>query len=562
MAEQPKESTEEEELDYIGSQPLRAGKKTTSSQSQMLEGSIWMTAGSIFSRILGAVYIIPWVIWFGIYSNQANALYTKGYNIYSFFLIAAIAGIPSAIAKQVSHYNAMNEFALGQRLYKRGLLLSIVTGIVCAAILFFGAPLLNDGDPNVTVVLHALAWAVLIIPTMSLTRGFFQGYQEMGPSAVSQFVEQLARVGYMLVSAYLIMGVHKGDWVFAVSQSTFAAFIGALGGFLVLGWYFLKYRKRLGTLAKQSKNDLVVSTGSLYKEIIAQAVPFIIIGSAITIFQLIDQYTFFRIMNFVGNYSSEVLNTMYAMFSFNANKLIMIVISLASAMAVTSVPLLSEAKTRGDCEGISKQVTDAILLFSFVMIPSALGMAAVAQPAYTLFYHLSAVGTSILEFSSYMAIILGLFTVISAIMQGIGENVLAVKYFAYGTIVKFIIQIPAVMLFSAIGSLISTGVGFAFVNWLILRHINREYGINYFKINQNLSKILLYSIGTFIIAWLATKGLYMVMDPNSKVQALVVVVIAAMLGGFFYLYCSLKSRVADQMLGGRVARIRSLLHIR
>ncbi|AEV95445.1 putative polysaccharide biosynthesis protein [Pediococcus claussenii] len=561
MADQPNKN-DSSDLEYIGSQPLREGQKVTSSKSQMLEGSVWMTAGSIFSRILGAVYIIPWVIWFGVYSNQANALYAKGYNIYSLFLIAAIAGIPSAIAKQVSHYNALNEFALGQRLYKRGLLLSVGSGIVCALILFYGAPFLSAGSESVVPVLHALAWAVLIIPTMSLTRGFFQGYQEMGPSAISQFVEQLARVGYMLVTAYLIMGVHHGDWVFAVSQSTFAAFIGAIGGFLVLGWYFLKYRKRLKTLAQASSNELVVSTGDLYREIIAQAIPFIIIGSAITIFQLIDQYTFFKIMQMTSSYTTDILNTMYAIFAFNANKLVMIVISLASAMAVTSVPLLSEAKTRGDSRAISQQVTEAISLFSFLMIPAALGMAAIAQPAYTLFYHFSGVGTAILEFNSYVAIVLGVFTVISAIMQGIGENKLAVRYFLYGVIIKFIAQIPLVMAFSAIGSLMSTAIGFAFINWLILKHINDEYGIDYQVINEHLTKIILYSLGMFVIAWGVAHGMYLFMNNESKVAALIVALVAASAGGLFYLYCSLKSRLADEMLGSRASRLRNMLRIK
>jgi O-antigen/teichoic acid export membrane protein len=547
---------------YMGSQPLRDNSTNSSSKAKMLEGSAWMTAGSIFSRILGAIYIIPWVIWFGVYSDQANALYTKGYNIYSFFLIAAIAGIPSAISKQVSHYNAINEFALGQRLYKRGLLLSVGTGIVCAAILFFGAPFLKDGDPNVITVLHALAWAVLIIPTMSLTRGFFQGYQEMGPSAISQFIEQLARVIYMLATAYFIMGKHNGDWVYGVSQSTFAAFIGALGGLLVLGVYFIKYRKRLTYLSQHSANKLAIPTSTLYKEIIAQAVPFIIIGSAITIFQLIDQYTFFRIMNTVSNYSTTVLNNMYAIFAFNANKLVMIVISLASAMAVTSVPILSEAKTRGDNNEISRQVTDSILLFAFLMIPAALGMAAVSQPAYTLFYHLSDVGTAILQFNSYVAIVLGLFTVISAIMQGIGENVLAVKYFCVGTIVKFIFQIPMVALFSAVGSLISTAIGFMVINWLILRHINFEYGLDYNRINTFIGKIVTYSFGTFFIAMVVTNGLYLVMDPASKVQALIVIGIAVILGGAFYLFFVLKSRLADEIVGARAEGLRRMLKIR
>ena len=99
---------------------------------KMVRGSAWMTAGSLFSRVLGAIYIIPWVIWMGADYTQGNALYAKGYNIYSFFLLIAIGGIPSAISKQLSEYNAMNEYAVGQRLFKRGLLVPLFYGLVLA----------------------------------------------------------------------------------------------------------------------------------------------------------------------------------------------------------------------------------------------------------------------------------------------------------------------------------------------------------------------------------------------------------------------------------------------
>ena len=168
---------------------------------KMVRGSAWMTAGSLFSRVLGAIYIIPWVIWMGADYTQGNALYAKGYNIYSFFLLIAIGGIPSAISKQLSEYNAMNEYAVGQRLFKRGLLLTSAFGIIGAIILWFGAGLISTAfggyDANLIPVLHALAIALVILPSMSLTRGFFQGYQQMAPSAISQFVEQVFRVIYV-----------------------------------------------------------------------------------------------------------------------------------------------------------------------------------------------------------------------------------------------------------------------------------------------------------------------------------------------------------------------------
>ena len=73
-----------------GNQPQRSDKE------KMIRGSAWMTAGSVFSRILGAIYVIPWRIWLGAAFLTANALFTKGYQIYSLFLIISTAGVPGA----------------------------------------------------------------------------------------------------------------------------------------------------------------------------------------------------------------------------------------------------------------------------------------------------------------------------------------------------------------------------------------------------------------------------------------------------------------------------------
>ncbi|AKP63580.1 polysaccharide transporter [Levilactobacillus koreensis JCM 16448] len=531
-------------------------------QEQMVAGSAWMTAGSIFSRILGAVYIIPWNIWFGAFYLQGNALYGKGYNIYSFFLIAAIAGVPSAIAKQVAHYNALNEYGISVRLYKRGLEIAIMTGVAIAALMYFGAPLFTGGDDNLIPVLHSLAWAILIIPTMSLTRGYFQGFQQMAPSAISQFVEQLVRVLYMLLSAYVIMRVLKGNWITAVSQSTLAAAMGALGGLLVLGVYYWRRRRHFRSLVRNSNNQMVVPASQLYREIIVQAVPFVVLGAGITIFQLIDQYTFAPIMNMAGNYSAAYLNDLFALFGVNANKLIMITISLASALAVTVVPLLSEAYTRGDKKSISDQLSNAFLMFEFVMIPSALGMSAVARPLNLVFYGRSheALAASILAFSSYLSILLGLYTVASALMQGISQNKRAVRYFIVGTIVKFIVQWPLVYFFGAFGPLLATGCGFLVTCYLIVHSLDVQFGINYAQIAKKTNGILLTSIGTYALAKFIT-FLGSFSGSEGRVMNFLIVAVAALVGGYFYVYVVLKSRLADAIMGPRVAGLRRRLHI-
>lgn len=104
--------------------------------------------------------------------------------------------------------------------------------------------------------------ALLVVPIMSLVRGFFQGHQMMGPTAVSQVVEQLARIIFLLGATYLILRVINGGLVIAVGYATFAALIGSFGGLVVL---YIYWNKRKGDLLAMKPN-LVPSANLSYKK--------------------------------------------------------------------------------------------------------------------------------------------------------------------------------------------------------------------------------------------------------------------------------------------------------
>lgn len=543
-------------------QPGASSASLDDSRSKMISGSAWMTAGSILSRILGAIYIIPWVTWMGAYSNQANALFAKGYNIYSLFLMVATAGIPSAISKMVAHYNGINQYGVSRRLYHSGMYVSVAMGLVCSILMFFGASLLDGGDPDVIPVIQSLAWAVLVIPGMSITRGFLQGYNWMAPSAMSQFVEQLLRVIYMLLVTFVIMEMGSGNWVKAVTQSTFAAFIGALGSIVLLAYAFLRRKREMDGLVSQGEVATGVSTRRLIGEIIYQSIPFIVIESGITLFQLIDQYTFFDIMKWFGNYSAYQLNTVYALFSFNANKLYMIIISLASAMAATAIPLLAEARAKNDIQDMRRQIENALLLFYFIMVPAALGLAAVAQQIYTVFYRYDAAGITVLQFAAFMSIPYGMYTVGAAMMQGISENKKMMRFLFVGIIIKFIVQVPAIWLFKGLGPLLATAVAMLFINYCILHSFNREFTLHFNEMAQPTNQILAFSLIMFAVVKVVMLLLDLVVSPYGRFTAFFTLVIGVIIGGGVFAYLALKYRLVDTLLGDRFAGLRTRFHIK
>lgn len=553
MSERKVQSSEEQ-LNIAGSEPT--------AKEKMLKGSAWMTAGSIFSRILGAIYIIPWYGWFGADKLQANALYTKGYTVYSLFIMIATAGIPSAVAKQVAHYNSLNEYQVGRRLFKKTFILMLGFGVISAGVLWGISPWISQGDPRMVPIYRSLAIALILIPVMSLARGYFQGYQDMAPSAISQLIEQVVRIVYMLAATYMIMKVFNGPYEKGVVHSTLGAFFGAIGGLLMLLWYYLRKKRSYDHLAEQSANVLEVSDGQLVKEIVYQSIPFIFVSISMTLYNLFDQYTFQPIMQWVTNFSLDSINAQYALFAGNANKLVMIIVSLAIAMASTAIPLLSESVTTGDQEGTRDQITDTLELFLFIMLPAALGMAAVARPLYVLFYSYDHLGIFIMSVSAYTALALGLFSLMSAVLQGVYANRMAIKLTIVGLLIKLVLQVPLTVWLHGYGPVLATGIGTLVSSYLMLRFVYFRFGLDLKRLLKTFNQMMVFSLLMFVVVLAIVFGAGLFLNKFSRLMSVVVLILAVGGGAYVYAWLTLKTRVADKVLGSRAGSLRHVLHIK
>ena len=357
------------------------------------------------------------------------------------------------------------------------------------------------------------------------------------------------------------MKIQKGSWVSAVSQSTFAAFIGAIGACVVLCLAWLKYRGVMQGTGTIEQPVTEVSTTELILKIVYQSIPFIIIESGINLFQLIDQYSFKRMMPLVGHFTKYQIDVLYALFAFNANKLYMIIIALANALAVTAIPLLAMARAKNDQTGMRNQIENVLMLFYFVMIPAVLGLYAVAQQVYTVFYRYNHAGVIVLEFAAFMAIPLGLYTVAAAMMQGISENRRMMKYLGIGLIIKLLIQFPCIWIAQGLGPLLSTGIAMMVINYLIIHSFNQEFRLNFEQMALPTNQILAYSLVMLVI----TKGIMLLLglfiSPYGRYTAFFILVIGVIVGAGVYGYLSLHFRLADKLLGGRAQRLRQIFHM-
>src|SRR5699024_4907897 len=124
------------------------------------------------------------------------------------------------------------------------------------------------------MVIRMTSIALIIVPVQSIIRGYFQGHQSMEPTTISQLVEQILRILFLLGASFFIIKILHGSIVRAVGWSTFAAFVGAIAGLLVLIWYWYSHKQQLSNLIEQDTSESIPSTWSMFKELLMYAVPF------------------------------------------------------------------------------------------------------------------------------------------------------------------------------------------------------------------------------------------------------------------------------------------------
>ncbi|MBS4175956.1 putative polysaccharide biosynthesis protein [Lederbergia citrea] len=537
--------------------------------SKLIRGTFILTLGTILSKVLGLLYVIPFYAIIG--GKEQAALYQFGYVPYTIFISIATAGVPLAVSKYISKYNALEEYAVGRRLFRSGMVVMLATGIFSFLAMYVLSPwfaelVLRGADSehsftveDVTLVMRAVSFALIIIPIMSLIRGFFQGHQSMGPSAVSTVVEQIARIAFLLAGAYVVLYVLKGSVVTAISVATFAAFIGGIASLIILLWYWQKRKRGLNELLEFDKGTIEVSISDMYKEIIVYALPFVLVGIANPLFQFIDQITFNRAMAEAGK-SAEALGSL-GILNFTTHKLVIIPVSLATAFALTLVPLVTESYVKGDRQIMFRQLNQTFQVLLFITMPAAIGLALLAEPMYTAFYGYDEYGAQVLRTYAPVSILFALYAVTAAILQGINEQRYTILSLLTGLLVKLSLNIPLIKAFGTEGAVYATALGYT-VSIMINFFVIKRFAYYPFKLVVRRSLlIIIFNVLMAVPVFFAYKGLLYLLSPETRMQSVLLIIACAGIGGIVYAYLGLKSGLADRLFGDRLGKIKQKLRI-
>ncbi len=542
-----------------------------SDSNKLVRGTFLLTIATVITKVLGMLYLIPF---YSIMGGEENlALYGYAYTPYTIMLSIAAAGVPGAVSKYVSKYNALGAYATSQKLYRSSLLVMMASGFIAFLILFLAAPYIaelqtlaaGDGEhrwstEDITRIIRVVGVAVIIIPFMATWRGIFQGFESFGPTSASAVVEQILRIVFLLIGSSLVLYVWSGSVQTANELAVFAAFIGGLGSLATL-WFFWRRRKpHIQKMVESDETDYDFSYKEMYSEIIRYGIPFIIVGISIPLTLFIDQLTHNNGLA-LGGVPEEFHDAWFGMLNLTTHKLVMIPTAFASAFAITILPFITKNYHQSNMKDVHHQIKMMVLMLLFFAVPAAIGMMILAAPLYTSFYSYNEMGIKILMFYAPVSIVISLFTITCSILQGIDRQNLTLYVVLTMLAIKAAINIPLIMQFGTVGAVMGTGTALSIgvaINFYIIR---KHGGFSLRTLFRPLVEIMVYSL----VMLLAVEIVYYIFILNAEVEqklnSIIIMAVAVPVGGIVYMILSFKTGLADEILGSRADKIRKRLKV-
>ena len=525
-------------------------------KNSFVEGTIIATIAIVIVKILGMLYVIPF---YKIVGSNGGALYSYAYNIYLIFLGISSAGLPDAIAKIISEYNTLGMDDAKNRAYKLASKMLTFISVIAFLILFvfaeeIGVFIIGDLDgvntaQDVAFVVRCVSPAVLLIPFLSITKGYLQGHKYIGPSSISQLIEQIIRIIVILLGSYLVLKVFEGSLSLAIGVSVSGAFFGGL-----IAIIYLKRAIKKGHLDDEdiTKKDDITNKE---KKIITYAVPFVIISIVSHLYNFTDQILVLRTLEKMG-FAAENVEFIASSISTWSPKICMIINSMAMGMTMSLVPTIVSAITEKNTIEVENKINKSLSMIVFISLPLSLGLFILRNSVWTLFYDANPYGPDILGLMVFSALFGNLYLIVSTICQSLNKYKLVYLVSITGFCLNALLDVPIMLLFNAIGfkpflgSVTASIIGYSTSVFIGLYFLKRENHISYKDTFITILKNLVPALSMFIVLTLINH--FVNYNELTVIGALTKIIVNAVIGGIIYIFLSFKMGLIDHILGRKM----------
>ena len=523
-----------------------------------LAGAAISVIGIVICKVIGLVYVIPF---YAIIGTQGGALYSYAYSIYNVFLNLATSGIPVAMSKVVSEYNEMKFYNTKERVFKLGLKVISILCIISFLILFIFAPNLanmiiggvegGNTVEDVTMVIRVISTAVLVVPFLSVSKGYLQGHKIMQVSSIADILEQLARVIVILAGSFLTLKVFHLSLNTAVGVAVFGATAGALVAYF---YVFLKIKKSKDL--KRSEKPLLqekkITDKSLVKKIIFYAMPFVIISLLQSVYVMVDVFTVVKGLVGLG-YTTTISENVVSVIQTWGSKLNMIVMSISTGIITSLIPTIASAYAVRNIKEVNGKVTQALQSLFLVTIPLSVGISFMSSAVWTVFYGYDELNSSIFKLLILSQIPLSICSVMVNTNQTMNNTKATITALGGSLLFKILLNVPFMHLFNFLGleayyATISLNICIdTIASIYLLIKVKKETGISYLKTMRTLIKVVMCTL--IMILGLSILNLFIPSYSLSRFGSILYIILYGVIGILIYFFVAYKSNTISDIVG-------------
>ena len=581
----------------------------TRKKQNFLQGALILSVAAIIVKIIGAVYKIPLM---NIFGGEGFGYYNTAYQIFTPLYTIATAGIPIAVARMVSECVTMGRYRDVRRIFQISMTCFVVTGTVGSVIMLFGSKFLAGtvcNNPGAFLSVIMLSPAVFFLCMTSAYRGYYQGLRNMYPTAISQVIEAVVKVGVGLTMTLLVYnwgikvyeekgsfyGIDLGistESLTAQSAVAPVAAAAAICGVMIstmvgMLYMMLHYRLKGDGITQSELMDAPEATSKrvLLKTLISISIPICLATLSTNITNLIDLVSIINRIDYAlrldhamvmamyegllpeGLDAAGIPNYLYGVYSGMPVTMFNLVPTIAMTFGTAALPNVAVAWTSHNRHRIKYSIDTVLRLTTLVAIPAGFGLSVLAKPILTLLYpkRLTEVeiAAPMLEVMGITVIFVCVCASCHSVLQGIGKERLPLFFMLGGATVKLLMNFILV----AVPSFNIKAAPYGSLMCYILIMAADILAINHFGgIRINIYAIFIKPIFAGGLCALGAKLGYwlgQILKLSSNISTVIAILIAAVIYVFAVLLTRTITKKDFLMLpkGEKIAEILEKLHL-
>ena len=523
-------------------------------KQSLLIGILTSSFGIFLSKALGLIYYSP----LSALAGESNmSFYSITYTYYDQLLKISSAGIPFAIAALTARYYAKEDYKTVLLVRKLGTSVVMALSMVIAlGFLLLSGPLARQSMgalaseqdiANLKTLFLILIFAVVLVPYLSATRGYYQGLKRLDLYASSQVLEQFVRVFSILLFGYIFVRVFNFDSIWAIFVAMAAAGIAALLTIFYLKHFTRNDDRHVEELVREQDTE-AESYKTILIELLSLGVPYLVISFLGSVSALVNTSYFIKEATASGM-PFEQAKLSLGILQANCAKLSSIPQVLTLGFSSGLVPYLTESYQKGDDEKIAMQITQIIDTCLFILIPVILIFVVFSRDIYFIMYgnHNLDLGSSLFRINCIVTFTDTVAPILSSIMITLMQRKNAILVLLASGVIKLLSFKPLVASFGAGGMVYSTVLANGFVLLAYLIQLTRTFSIDYKKTLRRVVQTLISTAAMLLPAF----GIHSLLHLSylSRLKDIIVMGALGLLMLIIYFIVSSLFRLPQQILG-------------